>query len=271
MRAYSVDIEFTWGFQARVAGLGKSSPSFLFPPPTTLIGAIAASYGRRVRRGEAEGVKLMLELSENILALSFRTINAIPLTFMDVGRVIAPGSREGVNYPTAEDVLVHKSFDAPARGSTIMGSIDDKPPRIRYVLVVKDEAPITPEDLWSIRRLGSKESLVSVVGVEEVPVSRLGGSINERKLTLYATPRVEGLQAEEHGPVAREFYVNPYRVDRSPSAAYVQGAEVIPYLIPLSLEHAEGCLDVWGALEEYSFYEVEDPEKGANVVVGVAR
>jgi CRISPR-associated protein (Cas_Cas5). len=99
MRAYSVDIEFMWGFQARVAGLGKSPPSFLFPPPTTLIGAIAASYGRRVGRGEAEGVGLMLELSKSILALSFRTINAIPLTFMDVGRVIAPGSRGGVELP----------------------------------------------------------------------------------------------------------------------------------------------------------------------------
>uniref|UniRef100_A0A7C4BA15 CRISPR-associated protein Cas5 n=1 Tax=Thermofilum pendens TaxID=2269 RepID=A0A7C4BA15_THEPE len=268
MRAYSVDVEFMWGFQARVAGLGKSSPSFLFPPPTTLIGALAASYSRRVRRGESEGVELMLELSGHILALSFRPLNAMPLAFMDVGRVIAPGYRGGEHYPTAKDVLVYKSFDAPARGSTIMGSLDDKPPRIRYVLVVEDGAPITPEDMWGIRRLGSKESLVSVVGVEKVSASWLGGSLGDRAKTLYATPRVEGLQVDEHGPVAREFYVNPYRLDRPPSTAYVQGVRVTPYLIPLRLE---GYLEVWGALEEYSFYEIEDPEEGANVVVGVAR
>jgi len=271
MKAYSIDIEFMWGFQARVAGLGKSPPSFLFPPPTTLLGALAASYGRRARRGESEGARLMQELSRYILVLSFRPINAIPLTFMDVGRVIAPGARGGVNYPTAKDVFVYKSFDAPARGSTIMGSIDEEPPRIRYVLVVEDDAPLAQEDLWSIRRLGSKESLVSVVRAEETPVSELGGSVREGRLTLYATPEVEGLRVERHDPVARELYVSPYRLDGSPSAAYVQGAGILPYLVPMRLEHAEGCLEVSGTLSGYSFYEVEDPERGRNVVVGVAR
>lgn len=213
----------------------------------------------------------MQEISRSILVVSFRPLNAMPLTFMDMGRVIAPGARGGVNYPTAMDVFVYKSFDAPARGSTIMGSIDDEPPRVRYVLVVEDNAPLTPEDLWSIRRLGSKESLVSVVRVEEIPVSRLGGSMHERRRTLYATPEVEGLQVEENGPVAREFYVSPYRLSGSPSAAYVQGAGVLPHLIPMRLEYAEGYLEVSGRLSGYSFYEVGDPEKGRNVVVGVAR
>uniref|UniRef100_A0A7C4FCA7 CRISPR-associated protein Cas5 n=1 Tax=Thermofilum pendens TaxID=2269 RepID=A0A7C4FCA7_THEPE len=271
MRGYSVDVEFTWGFQARVAGLGKSPPSFLFPPPTTLVGALAASYSRRVKRGESEGVELMLELSRHILALSFRPLNARPLAFMDVGRVIAPGQRGGVYYPTVRDVFVYKSFDAPARGSTIMGSIDNEPPRIRYVLVVEDDGPFTQEDLWSIRRLGSKESLVSVVRVEEIPVFELGGSMREERRTLYATPEVEGLRVKKHEPVARELYVSPYRLNYPPSAAYVQGVGILSYLIPMRLEYAEGYLEVSGAPSGYSFYEVEDLEKGRNVVVGVAR
>lgn len=268
MKAIVFDVEFMWGFQARVSGQSKSPPSYPFPPLTTVLGALAMAYGRRTRRGEDSGVELMRELSRDLLALSFKPLNTLPLHFVDVSRVFAIGGRGGIRYPDPRDVYVYKSFDAPGRGSTILGSLDGEPPRVRYVLVLKDSSPLTLDDAWSIRRLGSRESLVCVTLAEEVPVRVTPKG--ETFSTSYATPLLEGIRVVEHGTVLRESCVSPYRLSTAPSVAYSAGESVLQLLIPLPHPDFKGWLEVEVESESYAVYEVQEPGSGSDRVVGLA-
>ena len=136
MKGYLVDVEFIWGFQCRIAGLSKTSPSFLYPPPTTFLGALAESMAKREGIGEEKGKQLISVLCESLLAFGVRPLNAIPVKYEDLNRIIAIRIRGGKYYPRTDNLFA--SFDSPARGKTILSSIDSEPPRLRFFLVVKN-------------------------------------------------------------------------------------------------------------------------------------
>jgi CRISPR-associated protein Cas5a/b/c len=226
MRGFVFDVEYCWGFQARIAGMSKTSSSYLFPPPSTILGAIAESYNRRKGKSESEGISTMINLSKKVISLTFRSINAIPISFQDLNRIIAIRTSAGEEYPST--VEVYKSFDAPARGKTILSSIDDKPPSLRVVMIV--DADLIAEDFWKIKRIGSKESLVSVINVEELSVEKIGKEFE----TKYAVPILEGVETQGMGEFVYEFYVpieNGKLMD-SPSKMYLQ-SKAVKYMIGL--------------------------------------
>ncbi|MGC9115921.1 MAG: type I-A CRISPR-associated protein Cas5a [Fervidicoccaceae archaeon] len=231
MKAYIFDVEFLWGFQARIAGLSKSPPSYLFPPPTTVLGALAERLARKAKLGEKDGLKIIKDLSSDLVAISFRPMNALPISFMSLMRVFSLGIRDNINYPTTKDVYIYKSFDAPSRGNTFLSTINNEPPKVRYIIIFKESSKVTSDDIWTIKRLGSRESLVSVVSVREGIVER----VSKEGHIYTATPEIEGITITPRTMnFYREYYVFPYSLDEAPSALYLKDpSKIKPYVIPM--------------------------------------
>lgn len=220
MKGFIFDVEFMWGFQARVAGMSKSSPSFSFPPPTVILGAIAEPVAKRLKAGEGDYVNTISRLSKSLLALGMKSLNFIPLKYQDLNRVLALRTSGGVHYPSPNPGEIYASFDAPARGKTSTSSIDDRPPSLRVFVVFKDDI-VKAEDIWKIKRIGSKESLVSVVDVISGEPSVINSGTIE---TDYSYPVIDNLKVvSSDGMWISEHYVSPYDLSDSPALLYSKG------------------------------------------------
>ncbi|MEM0233594.1 MAG: type I-A CRISPR-associated protein Cas5a [Candidatus Nezhaarchaeales archaeon] len=189
MKGFLADVEFMWGFQTRVVGMSKTSPSFQLPPPTTVLGAIAEAYARRRNLSENKSLATMQHLAKNLLALTYKPLNVMPVVYQDLNRIIAIRVSQDIEYPSISDP--YGSFDAPARGKTIFSTTDGRPPTLRIFSVFKDTADISVDDLWKIRRIGSKESLVSVVNVVEREPEVLRGCDVSTDYLLPLTSEIE--------------------------------------------------------------------------------
>ena len=193
---YIIDVEFTWGFQARVVGLSKTNPSYLYPPPTTFIGALASSIAKRKYLGEKEGRELMVKLCKSLEAIAFRPLNCIPIRYEDINRIITIKVAGGVKFPNPKKV--RESFDSPARGKTSLISLDENPPRIRYIVIFKEDKvtrDINKEDFYSINRLGSKESVVSVIDVSRY--ENIDTIKDACEITYYSFPLNSGIEQKK--------------------------------------------------------------------------
>jgi len=239
-----VDTEFAWGFQARVVGLSKTTPSFYYPPPTTFLGAIAEAIARKSCLGEDKGKKIAIMLGEKVLALGIRPINCIPIKYSDINRIISIRILGELGLvPDPRDFT--KSFDSPARGKTLMMSYDDNPPVLRWLLVLDDNklsfngkafSLLDKKYFWAIHRLGSKESRVSVlnVGVVENIEENFGMIV-----TKYSFPMVDGVTPEEQLQVRwmYEIYTDPrklgYDKTENPLVSYMMGENLVTYSIPI--------------------------------------
>jgi CRISPR-associated protein Cas5, Apern subtype len=239
MKGFLIDAEFVWGFQSRVIGLSKTPPSFYYPPPPTFLGALAESISRRENLGEKEGLKVIEKLSDNLLAIGLRPLNCMPLRFEDINRIIAIKLAKGKQYPTAEDIT--GSFDSPARGKTILVSLDGNPPTIRWFLVFKDEYIIIDKrkidlernDFWKVHRLGSKESRVSVMNVIEFVPQTVSG----RQETYYSFPLDMAKLVYKQGRWENETYINPfylrYSETENPLKNYLLQKNVKVFFLPM--------------------------------------
>jgi len=247
--AFLVDIEFVWGFQARIVGLSRTSPSFHYPPPTTFLGALSQSIARELGIGEHDGKELISLIGRNVLALGVRPINCVPLTYEDINRIIAVRVLHGrEHYPEPSDLA--GSYDSPARGKTIMMSLDNEAPKIRVSIVMKKDyvdfkgrtINITEDHFWRIHRLGSKESRVSVVNVEKEEAE----IFQQRKVLSHSSfPFLDGVAPIEE--IRRkwiyEVYIDPrqasYSDKSNPYLNYMEGRAIVPYRIPLMTVRSE--------------------------------
>ncbi len=215
---YIIDVEFVWGFQARVVGLSKTNPSYLYPPPTTFIGALASSIAKRKYLGEKEGRELMVKLCKSLEAIAFRPLNCIPIRYEDINRIITIKVAGGIKYPNPKKV--RESFDSPARGKTSLISLDENPPCIRYAVIFKEDKvtrDINKEDFYSINRLGSKESVVSVIDVMEHDDIEIIN--NSREITSYSFPLTSNnvLKKIISPKWEYEIYIDPRTIHASAS------------------------------------------------------
>lgn len=241
MIGFIADYEFDWGFQARIVGLSKTSPSFLYPPPTTFLGAMAEAVAKSNEIGESRARELMAKLNENLCAIGWRALNCIPLKYSDINRILAVKITAGTLYPYPEDL--GRSFDSPARGKTILSSFDEKAPTIRWFLVFKEpkirldskEIEICEDLFWKVHRIGSKESRVSAVEVEEVAVQTSKGLVQ----TSYSFPVDLGVKESRYGSKGRwefEVYMNPYvAIQGEVLTSYLSGNKAIPFRVPILL------------------------------------
>jgi len=247
--AYIVDVEFLWGFQANVIGLSKTPPSFYYPPPTTFLGALAEALAKHYRLGEEKGKELILKISQNLLAIGVKPVNCFPIKYGDINRLVTirrvgvkdkvTGRDKGILAPHPE--YLEKSFDAPARGKTILVPLDDDPPKLKWFIVLRESTlrlndstiELSYDVFWKIHRLGSKESRVSVVNVvetEDFTIGKGGG------ITNYSFPLLKGVTPEFAFSESWEYeiYVRPFGLKSySEITDYIVGKNTLPYLIPL--------------------------------------
>ncbi|MGC9069356.1 MAG: type I-A CRISPR-associated protein Cas5a [Thermoprotei archaeon] len=227
MRGFLFDVEFMWGFQARIAGMSKTSPSYIFPPPSSILGTLAESYARRKGFSESRSVETMRRLSSDLLVLAYRPMNAIPIVFQDLNKIIAIKTAGGITYPSVKEDI-YGSFDAPARGKTILSTINEKPPMLRIMLVIRENSDIITDDIWRIKRIGSKESMVSVINVIEARPEILRDHI----ITQYSFPLVDGIEWEREGEYVEQYFVPilGQPLTDSPSKLYLS-SRAIKYII----------------------------------------
>ena len=249
MIGFIVDTEFVWGFQARIVGLSKTSPSFYYPPPTTFLGALAEVIAKENNIGEDLGRFIINELSKNLLAIGFRPLNCVPIKYEDLNRIITI-RRVGVkDRQTGKDIgilaphplYLDKSFDSPARGKTILVSLDDDAPKIRWFLIFKNrEIGVQDNELrakidiifldenifWKIHRLGSKESRVCVTDLKVFKEVRINSGTY--LITNYSFPTIAVSKSEEK--IRRwenELYIDPFGGKLKRNSEYVPHVEDI--------------------------------------------
>lgn len=249
MIGFIVDTEFVWGFQARIVGLSKTSPSFYYPPPTTFLGALAEVIAKDKRIGESEGKKLIPRLSEKLLAIGFRPINCVPIKYENLNRIIMISRKmskklgKNILFPHPKDL--DASFDSPARGKTILSSLDNNAPIIRWFLAFKEnEITFNDEEIsldkklfWRIHRLGSKESRVSVT--EVLRIDRLEVMRDGTTTTNYSFPVTKFVVIQNtRGVWEYEVYVNPFDIKRydekeNPIMNYIAGRKILSFKVPI--------------------------------------
>lgn len=236
--AYLFEVEFCWGFQARIVGFSKTSPSFYYPPPTTILGAIAESIAREHGLGEHKGKELISALSKNLRAIGVKPLNFMPVKYEDINRIIAIKKTREKYYPDPSDLK--GSFDSPATGKTMCSPLTDDAPKLRVFLVFNSadiefddkKFNLSQDAFWKIHRLGTKESVVSVLNVEV-----LTPTIEREKtvVTNYSFPLMSGVTQKQilDGRWEQEEYLDPFKLDMYYPLKYHKGEDVITYLIPI--------------------------------------
>jgi CRISPR-associated protein Cas5a/b/c len=270
--AFIVDVEFVWGFQTRIAGLSKTSPSFYYPPPTTFLGALGESIARKLGVGESAGRGIIASLGRELLALGIRPLNCVPLKYEDINKIIAVKLTSGIPYPDPRSIA--SSYDSPARGKTVMISLDENSPILRFLLVFrKDKIDLRGKALeldedyfWRIHRLGSKESRVSVIDVRR----KDGINAEEGKIiSKYSFPVMKGVQPLEElqRKWLYETYINPRDIEYServnPVLTYMESRSLIPFRIPILVVRTEEPEFIVEVREPSAYYRVD-----GEVVIG---
>jgi CRISPR-associated protein Cas5a/b/c len=270
--AFIVDVEFVWGFQTRIAGLSKTSPSFYYPPPTTFLGALGESIARKLGVGESAGRGIIASLGRELLALGIRPLNCVPLKYEDINKIIAVKLTSGIPYPDPRSIA--SSYDSPARGKTVMVSLDENSPILRFLLVFrKDKIDLRGKALeldedyfWRIHRLGSKESRVSVIDVRR----KDGINAEEGKIiSKYSFPVMKGVQPLEElqRKWLYETYINPRDIEYServnPVLTYMESRSLIPFRIPILVVRTEEPEFIVEVREPSAYYRVN-----GEVVIG---
>jgi CRISPR-associated protein Cas5a/b/c len=270
--AFIVDVEFVWGFQTRIAGLSKTSPSFYYPPPTTFLGALGESIARKLGVGESAGRGIIASLGRELLALGIRPLNCVPLKYEDINKIIAVKLTSGIPYPDPRSIA--SSYDSPARGKTVMVSLDENSPILRFLLVFrKDKIDLRGKALeldedyfWRIHRLGSKESRVSVIDVRR----KDGIDAEEGKIiSKYSFPVMKGVQPLEElqRKWLYETYINPRDIEYServnPVLTYMESRSLIPFRIPILVVRTEEPEFIVEVREPSAYYRVD-----GEVVIG---
>jgi len=231
-----------------------TSPSGNPPFAATLSIATTASaspgtYGIVVTGiGESAGMGLITALGRALLAFGLRPLNCVPLKYEDINKIIAVKMTSGIPYPDPRDLP--GSYDSPARGKTIMASLDGNPPIIRFLLAFKEgdiefeggTARIEEDHFWRIHRLGSKESRASVIDVRKYA----GINASEgRTASKYSFPILDGIapMPESRGRWVYETYLNPreisYTQATNPALVYMEGRSLIPFRVPILVTKAE--------------------------------
>jgi len=262
-----VDVEFVWGFQSRIAGLSKTSPSFFYPPPTTFLGALGESIARKLAVGESAGREIITSLSRNLLAFGVRPLNCVPQKYEDLNKIIAVKVTGGIHYPDPRNIF--GSYDSPARGKTILVSLDNNSPLIRFFLVFKKcqvefgerSVELDQDSFWRIHRLGSKESVVSVIDVRR----KDGVEVEEGRTTSKCSfPLTNGVKpcAELQGRWFYEVYTRPkdllYSDKANPILTYLKKENLIPFLIPILITRSSEPEYLIEVSDPAAFYRVDE-------------
>jgi len=171
LKALLVKLRLHWGYSVKQPAFSASQPSFKLPPPTTLIGALAAAAAMSEGWPEAylEGDSVYSSAARILKTVPWATLRMLTMDpdllaeTRDLTRVlIAPYVRRDNLYPGSPYIWAvqsHGKIYAPAAA-------------LEVLYIVRDgEADKLYKYAWGITRLGSKESIVSVNRVEALDAS----------------------------------------------------------------------------------------------------
>ncbi len=178
-----VEIVFSWGYMVRppfVSGGGSSLP---YPPPTTLVGAIAYPYNKLFKPVEIEytGGKAYSPATKLLEHISYAT-----MAYLDIGAVETIDITR--HYTYAYIRLEHKRHEE--RWAAIVGVGKTYFPRRAVIAYIVDNgiADTLYKVSWCISRIGSKEGIVSVRKAMLLDIE-LDTSGKKVWKTIYPTPR----------------------------------------------------------------------------------
>lgn len=208
--AIKVEIEFHWGYSVKRPIFSASQPALLVPPPTSLVGALAGAAGyangwpeafqqgpltRKGRRGfitsefYSSAARILKEVAWASLALTdsrfIGPLIGIAETRDIIRSLIAPYQRRTHVYPGSKTL-----FGVQPHGKIYVPSM-----RAHLLYLAKGEEVVR----WArtIGRIGSKESIVSVVDAEIGEARILDGVEHVR--TQYYFPARLGEVMEKGG------------------------------------------------------------------------
>jgi len=185
VKALRVIIEFHWGYSIKYPMFSASQPSFKFPPPTTLLGALSASlvYCEEATEVFADGDRLY-SYAAKILDVApwvtFRFTGIEDLGFLletrDLTRtLIAQYVRSDNVYPLSPyvwAVQTHGKIYAPTIALDV-------------VYLAREEATKRiARCAWGITRVGTKESIVSVRSIDILDVKLATGETVETQYSF---------------------------------------------------------------------------------------
>lgn len=165
--ALTIDVETHWGLSITFFAPTKSSPALRVVPPTTIIGALAYPLARL--KGWSENLSAKTSGADRLRSILegvyYSVLSGSMVPHAEVTKIVSYKVRE--KRVISDAAAVQKTYTEP--GTTL---------RLYYIfdterakgLLGGSWRSLLAEAAWGISRLGSKESLVSVVRVEEVGV-----------------------------------------------------------------------------------------------------
>lgn len=155
-----VYVDLHWGFASRYIILSKSRESFLIPPPTTLIGALAYSHAKLLHMPEElASLSYAENIRKNIVSVNVK-VNSPLQSYSDLSKIWWYKKRERT-----------PKFDAVATGKVVKGVAEAPSFTVVYLFNYEGlrnlggERSVVTSSL-SIARIGGREGLASVKKLE---------------------------------------------------------------------------------------------------------
>ena len=167
-----VRVRFSWGFAARLQPQSKMRMAFKYPPPTTLLGALAYPFIRRRGAGRLEVItkgKKVISAADKLKGL----VKEVATSLHEEPSIYGSYLRVNRIYRKSLDFAV-TAFPSSFVYSNEEGLAD-------LVYVMEEVSEDLERAAWGITRIGSRESVVSVESVyvgEAIP--KRGNSVKTR-------------------------------------------------------------------------------------------
>lgn len=191
LRIFYSKVNLSWGFVVRYLGTSASQPSYLLPPPTTVVGAFGYPLLRLLGRkdyAEVEAHERGRVLTKDMKALLNSTLasaSGIPpieegilvgvATYQEISRIIGlpyKGSSEAkrfVEEPTPKDIARAMPVQAvgasygPKATLDLVWVVNVEKLAKELKVSVKDIDSVGPIAVKGVSRIGSKEGIVAVL------------------------------------------------------------------------------------------------------------
>jgi CRISPR-associated protein Cas5 subtype I-A len=203
MKAYLVTLRFHWGYSIRNYFASRVTDTYIVPPLNTVIGALAMANCARngIHIENVSGASNAKNFASRIKYAAFM-LKYRPIKFTSLLRYST-----SIYWLTAHDIQrgtkPYRLFNAMQFGfnSYLNG--------IMNMLIVTD---LDKADLYSITRLGSKESIISVLDVKEVTGKNIS-KVNKGTLVKNITFSFNKDSAES---IIGNFFMQPADIATTP-------------------------------------------------------
>lgn len=196
-----VSLDLHWGFLVRKTLASKTRETFIIPPPTTFIGALAYGYARLKNLPEEQDELSTGEIiREKTLSVNVK-VNTPIIHYSDINRIWWYREREQM-----------AKTDAVAIGKTYKGlkGTTEKKPDIDVIYVFKDHVKLEEINqlrlaAYSMVRLGGSHGLVSVRQVLDGIAEPLDTACEKTGYSFWADLSVKPLPAK----ILKQLVVDP--------------------------------------------------------------